>query len=41
MILANMRQNGEMIWAHCEVCGHQADANVDTLEETLAVAEGI
>ena len=40
MTLANMRQNGvRMVTATCEVCGRQADVNVDALPETLTVPE--
>jgi hypothetical protein len=40
MTLANMRQNGvRMVTATCEVCGRQADVNVDNLPDTLTVPE--
>ena len=40
MTLANMRLNGvRMVTATYEVCGRQADVNVDNLPETLTVPE--
>jgi hypothetical protein len=37
MTLANMRKNGvRAVTARCEVCGREADVNVDALPEIVA-----